>query len=1280
MFYLIGKNALTNFERTRLSQKTKEIINQDVLVTAQYFYLINNNFKLSNSELDRLCLLLDADVELDKDYSIRHYDFVVIPRMGTISPWSSKVGELLVHCGVTEVQRVERGIVYSCDTSGDISKDSFEKLSSVFYDRMTQSIVTSLDDALAIFNKPRKKQLQYINILQDSNALEKANQSQGLSLSLQEIYYLNNSFKDINRNPTDAEIFAYSQINSEHCRHKVFNAKWVIDNDKKNNSLFSMIKNTSIASNDGIISAYKDNGAVIKSYSDVVGNKNIVIKVETHNHPTAISPFAGAATGVGGEIRDEAATGRGAQSIAGISGFCVSNLNIPGYSMPWEEDTILSDFIPPRNIATPLEIIIDGPVGAASFSNEFGRPQLCGYFRTFQQKFSELDFCYGYHKPIMIAGGMGIVENKNSLKEQVNPNTSVIAVLGGPGYLIGLGGGSLSSKASNSEDNNLDFASTQRSNPEMQRRAQEVINICSKNQNNPIISIHDLGAGGLSNALSEILHENNIGAELDLLDIPVADHSMSPLEVLANESQERYVIAVDKDNLDIFTNAAKRENCPYSILGELTATSNLQINNRAENNIPFNVPLNLLFDNTPKLTKSVYSSNYFLPEFETKSITIADAITRLLQLPTISSKKFLITINDRSVGGLVARDQMVGPYQVPVANCAVTMQNYHSHIGQAMSIGERPIVSILDAKASVRLAVGEAITNIVGSPIKNISDIKLSANWMVAQKDDKEAIDLFNAVEELGLNFCPKLGIAIPVGKDSTSMQLHWKDKTVKSPLSCVISAFAPVTDVRENITPLLVNDTDTSLLFIDLAKGKNRIAASCLSQIYNSIGKEPADVDDPEIIKSFFRVFKSLKSNNKILSYHDRSDGGLLITLLEMAFTSKMGLSIDISMSSSDIEYLFNEELGCVVQVKNTDVDIVTKELESTNLISCYKIAVINDNKDITIIKNNSTLYIERLEKLEKLWSTPSYKIQELRDNPESAVDEFTNTVEDALSLDNSKLPSNFDWSFDEFNVLKSKPKIAILREQGTNGHLEMLSAFAQAGFDSIDVHINDILNKNITIKEFSGMAICGGFSYGDVLGAGLGFAAKILFDQYLNDQFKDFFNDKNKFALGICNGCQVLSKLKSIIPGTSFWPKLLQNKSGQFESRYSLVRVEESNSLFFKGLEGAVLPIVSAHKEGRMKFKNYKEKLEIINSNTTLRFVDNNHTSTENYPANPNGTLDGITGLCNTDGRIMMLMPHPERIFRKSQFSYYPNSLKGESDYSPWFSVFTSARKWLD
>ena len=1264
---------------------------------ARFIHLIDSKND-PDEEQDRI---LDSILEYGPDWPFgtdEGFKVFTLPRFGTTSPWSSKATDIAKVCGLTSIEKIERGVVFTLalkDKDSAPSKEAIEML----YDRMTEVVITDLKQAKEIFSSLEPQPFSDVDILSDGKkALETANIELGLALNNDEIDYLLEQFTKLNRNPTDAELMMFAQANSEHCRHKVFNADWVIDGVDKERSLFQMIKNTYEASSRNVLSAYKDNAAVIaghkadwflphlddQKYGRFHDEIHTMMKVETHNHPTAISPYPGAATGSGGEIRDEAATGRGAMPKAGLTGFSVSHLFIPGDLQSWEK-TIGK----PDHIASALDIMLDGPIGGAAYNNEFGRPNILGYFRTFEEENKEeSNTSWGFHKPIMIVGGMGNISDSSVKKNDIDAG-SLIIVLGGPAMLIGLGGGSASSLNAGSSDSELDFASVQRDNAELERRAQEVITRCfamgvqNKEDNaNPIILIHDVGAGGLSNAIPEVADHSKMSADINLRDIDNAEPGMSPLEIWCNEAQERYVLSIHPDDLEVFDQVCKRERCPYAVVGEVATHGNLRLKDEVYDNYPIDMPMDVLFGKPPKTKLEIASEQKSIIDDGLKGIDIEEAALKILRFPTVADKTFLIHIGDRTVGGLVSQDQFVGPWQVPVSDVAVTLKDHFGVQGEAMAMGERSPIAVHNAAASGRIAVGEAITNILSAPIGDIADIKLSANWMSSIMTDRLKQDLYETVEAISVDFCSKIGITIPVGKDSLSMQTSWvnEEKQYKNtaPLSLVISAFSPIDDVNNVITPQLKDKSESILLLIDLGQGQNRMGGSCLSQIYNrSLGETP-DIENPEVLKKFFNAITKLKSRMLIQAYHDRSDGGLFACVSEMAFAGNMGLDLSLEAANQEelLKLLFSEELGCVIQIQNGDLDDVLDILNEASLSnSIYPIGTVVKDKQISI-KNNEFNHSFDLQTLRQAWSKMSYEMQKLRDNPETAEEGFKKILDVNDPGLNPKIkfgPTQIDYK----RLTKSSPKVAILRDQGVNSQIEMAVAFNKAGFNAYDIHMTDILNGQVNLDQYIGLVVCGGFSYGDVLGAGGGWAKSVLFNENAQNQFKTFFHREETFSLGICNGCQMMSQLKDLIPGADHWPRFVRNLSEQFEARLNMVEVLESNSIFLNGMEGSMIPIATSHGEGRVQYSNDGDMNALIEaSGVTIRYVDNFGQPAINYPDNPNGSESGFAGFCSEDGRSTIMMPHPERVMRTEQFSWCPDDWK---DHGPWARFFVNARDWI-
>jgi phosphoribosylformylglycinamidine synthase len=1289
MLVLRGAPAFTP---ARLAKRLGKIQKQNPSVrdaTAEFVHFAEVSEALSEREAHVLDRLLHYGPRTEAR-ALAGRRLLVVPRIGTISPWSSKATDVARNCGLDKIRRIERGIWYT--VAGEVSDEA--GLAAALHDRMTESVLEREEDAERLFRHADPRPLATVDVLGDGRAaIEAANASMGLALAPDEIDYLVDNFRALGRNPTDVELMMFAQANSEHCRHKIFNADFIVDGEKQEKSLFKMIRRSTEASPAGVLSAYSDNAAVMEGpeaclffpdpktgvyafHREPVG---ILMKVETHNHPTAISPYPGAATGSGGEIRDEGATGRGSKPKAGLAGFSVSNLRLPDAVRPWEKN-----FGKPSRIASALDIMLEGPIGGAAFNNEFGRPNIAGYFRTFEMEVPGPNGreIRGYHKPIMIAGGFGNIRRPLVNKGEV-PAGAAIIVLGGPAMLIGLGGGAASSMASGASEEDLDFASVQRDNAEMQRRCQEVIDrCCALGEASPIVSIHDVGAGGLSNALPELVNDSRRGARFEMRKIPSDEPGMSPLEIWCNEAQERYVLAVAADRLGEFEALCRRERCPFAVLGHATAEGKLVVTDAHFGNQPIDMPLSVLLGKPPKMVRDVKHAPIVQQAFFTAGLDLREAITRVLRLPTVADKTFLITIGDRTVTGLISRDQMVGPWQVPVADAAVTATGYETLTGEAMAMGERTPVALLDAAASVRLAVGEAITNIASAPIGDIGKIKLSANWMAPAGHPGEDARLYDAVRTVGEELAPALGIAIPVGKDSMSMSTVWKEngeeKRVTAPLSLIVSAFAPATDIRQALTPQLRTDKgETELLLVDLGAGKNRLGGSALAQVFGQIGDVPPDLDEPALLAGFFAAIQELASAGKILAYHDRSDGGLFVTLLEMAFAGGTGMNIDLASASDDVPaQLFSEELGAVVQVRKSEVAEVRACFARHGLggfiHTCGQPAVGNE---ISIRKNGRVLFAEKRTVLRSLWSETTFALQSLRDDPTCAAEEQASRCDaDDPGL---VLRPSFDAQVDvaaPYAVRRARPRVAILREQGVNGQIEMAAAFYRAGFDPVDVHMSDILTGRIELTGFRGVAACGGFSYGDVLGAGEGWAKSILYSPRARAEFERFFARPDTFTLGVCNGCQMVSNLKEIIPGAEHWPRFVRNRSEQFEARLALVRIETTPSVLLAGMAGSLVPIAVAHGEGRAEFASAEARAALDSSGlVAARFVDHHGHPTEHYPENPNGSPQGITAITTPDGRATIIMPHPERVFRSVQLSWRPDDAGTDS---PWMRLFRNAR----
>jgi phosphoribosylformylglycinamidine synthase len=1286
MIKFSGTAALSSFRNAKLLTELQDVQPDIEAVTASFVHFVDASESLDQMDREILQRLLDYGYAPIQE-QIEGAVFLVIPRPGTISPWSSKASEIAERCGLTKVRRIERGIEYRIASTTILTEASKASISALIHDRMIQSIVDDTSE-LDLFEEHEPQPLQTVDIIeQGKDALVGANSSLGLALSSDEIDYLTDSFLNLGRNPTDVELMMFAQANSEHCRHKIFNADWTIDGIEQAQSLFKMIRNTAEKSPEGILSAYSDNASVVEGsranvfirnastgeYGYVEEDAHLLMKVETHNHPTAISPHPGAATGSGGEIRDEGATGRGSATKAGLTGFTVSNLRVPGYEQPWEED-----FGKPGRIASALDIMLEGPIGGAAFNNEFGRPNIAGYFRTFEQPsetgvFNEYR---GYHKPIMIAGGMGNIRPMLVDKKPI-PAGSLIIILGGPAMLIGLGGGAASSQTSGESAEELDFASVQRENPEMERRCQEVINHCnSLGENTPIISIHDIGAGGLSNAVPEIIHDCDRGGRFELRDVKNADKGMSPMQIWCNEAQERYVVAIKPDSLPLFENFCEREHCLYAVIGEALDEDHLTLSDAWLGGKPVDLPMSVLFGKPPKMHRDVTREHKTLSALNLNQVELAEAVNRVLAFPAVADKSFLIHIGDRSVTGLVARDQMVGPWQVPVADVAVTASGFQALSGEAMAMGERTPLALIDAPASGRMAIAEALTNLAASRIESLNKVKLSANWMAAAGNKGEDADLFDTVYTVGMELCPDLGIAIPVGKDSLSMKSVWQEqgveKTMTSPLSLIITAFAPVLDVSKTLTPEL-KDEDSILLLIDLGEGRNRLGGSVLAQTFKQLGNEAPDVNSSELLKGFFNAIQALNSKSKLLAYHDRSDGGLLATVAEMLFAGRQGIELNLDNLTGDaLALLFNEELGAVLQVKTVDYPSIVTVLDEFDLTHCtHQIGGVTANQTLKISNKGQLIYSATRAELQQIWSELSYRMQALRDNPDCAKQQFERIADDNDPGLSAQL--TYDPAVDMCAVLSTteRPKVAILREQGVNGHVEMAAAFDRAGFTAIDVHMSDIIHGRVTLQDFRGLVACGGFSYGDVLGAGGGWAKSILFNNKARDEFAAFFKRQDTFGLGVCNGCQMMSGLKEIIPGAEHWPAFKRNNSEQFEARVAMVKIHSSPSILLQGMEGSLLPVVVAHGEGRAEFLS-----DLQQANVALSYVDNYGKVAYEFPANPNGSPEGITGLTTKDGRFTIMMPHPERCFRTLQNSWYPAEW-GED--GAWMRMFRNARVWV-
>ncbi len=1293
---LQGGDPLTDFRRRALADALRGDLPAVEGLSTTALYVVDLDEAAGRGDLEALERLLDARLLEDADDLVEG-GIVVAPRAGTVSPWSSKATDIARICGLSCVRRIEAATVYrpEIDGMGRLPDAIRGRLAGHLYDRMVEQVYADVAALEALFLHAEPGPLGHVDVLGGGEqALRAADAALGLALSDDEIDYLIASFIALGRNPTDVELMMFAQANSEHCRHKIFNADWTIDGERRERSLFGMIRHTLDRSPADVLSAYHDNAAVIAGheaarlfpdprdgvYRRTVGRADINIKVETHNHPTAIAPFPGAATGAGGEIRDEGATGRGARPKAGLCGFSVSNLCLPGGRRPWE-----APIGRPARIASALEIMIDGPLGAAAFNNEFGRPNLGGYFRTYEARIETPagSVLRGYHKPVMVAGGLGTIDRRHIDKQPIPPGACLI-VLGGPALLIGLGGGAASSVASGASAEDLDFASVQRGNPEMERRCQEVIDRCWQlGEANPIIAIHDVGAGGLSNALPELVHDCERGARIELRRVPVDDPGMTPMEIWCNEAQERYVLAVAEADLSTFEAICERERCPHAVLGRSLDDERLTIDDERLGEAPVDLPMSLLFGKPPRMHRDVVHAPLRCPPLQTAGIELDEAAARVLRLPAVADKTFLITIGDRSVTGLVARDQFVGPWQVPVADVAVTLADYDGHAGEAMAMGERAPIALCSGPASGRMAIGEALTNIAAARIRRLGDVKLSANWMAAAGAEGEDAALYDTVEAVAMDLCPRLGIAIPVGKDSLSMRTVWDEdgrrQEMTAPLTLVVSAFAPVVDARATLTPVLRRDAaDSRLVLIDLGRGENRMGGSALAQVYGQVGREAPDLDDPERLVAFFDVVQSLNAEGCLLAYHDRSDGGLFATVCEMAFAGHVGVEIDLDgLPGGALEVLFNEELGAVVQVEAGRLDAVMTALGSAGLGDCsHVVGRLRDDQRISFRRDGRELLGEDRISWRRIWSETSWLMQMQRDDPGAAQEAY-----DAL-LDREDPGIRPYLAFDPaadvaapFVSDGARPRVAILREQGVNGHVEMAAAFDRAGFTAVDVTMSDLFAGRRRLDDFHGIVACGGFSYGDVLGAGLGWARSILFNDRIREAFQGFFERPDSFGLGVCNGCQMLSALHELIPGAEDWPRFVGNRSARFEARFSFVEILPSPSLFMADMAGSRLPIAVAHGEGRVEPRR-PGGLEAAREIAVMRYIDHYGQATERYPMNPNGSPAGLTGFTSRDGRFTIMMPHPERVFRTVQHSWHPSEW-GED--GPWLRMFRNARRWL-
>ena len=1289
MLVVHGGSALSEFRLHKCQRQLAAVWPALSSLTADWFYLIDvGSQPLDAAERQRLLDVLGVEASTSPPM----VNLLVTPRPGTVSPWASKATDILHGCGLSRIRRIERGIGYRFALDGPGSVAVPASVIDRLHDRMTEAAHADAVTAVhALFKSPMPAPLSTVPLLdQGRMALVECNQTLGLALADDEIDYLTDQFLALGRDPTDAELMMFAQANSEHCRHKIFRASWTIDGESMPESLFDMIRYTHARRSAGVLSAYSDNAAVASGasarwwfpdpetgvYRESVEPAHLVMKVETHNHPTAIAPFAGAATGVGGEIRDEGATGRGARTRAGLAGFMTSNLRIPEFLQPWESAAAGN----PERLASPLEIMIDGPIGAASYNNEFGRPNLCGFFRTLEVDAGAATAAgsrwYGYHKPIMLAGGMGMIRDQHVNKGVLEPEDQVL-VLGGPAMLIGLGGGAASSVASGRGDSELDFASVQRSNPEMQRRAQCVIDAClAMGADNPIRSIHDVGAGGLSNAVPELLHDSARGGRLDLRRVPNDDPGMSPMQLWSNESQERYVLGVAEVDLDRFLALCARERCPVAVLGSATEEPRLWLADALlDGPDPVDIPMDLLFGKPPRMHRSVCRERLDERPFPAHALDVGEALLRVLRMPAVAGKHWLITIGDRTVTGLVARDQMVGPWQVPVSNVAVTLDDDQGYSGAAMAVGERPQVALLDAPASGRLAVAEAITNLLSADVGDLRHVNLSANWMAAAGHPGEDARLYDTVAAVAKALCPDLGLTIPVGKDSLSMKTVWHDDAgahgVVSPVSLVISAFATVSDVRRTLTPQLRLDSGaTCLLLIDLGRGRHRLGGSALALAHGWLTGPVPDLDQASDLAALFTTVQRLNRQGLLLALHDRSDGGLLVTLCEMAFAGHCGLSIDLATPGDAIAALFAEEPGVVVQIREDDRAAVLQAFADAGLAdACQVIGRPADDDRIRVrCDGKAVLDLSRVD-AQRAWQETSFHMQSRRDNPVCAREEW-----DALLDPDPGLQPLLRFDPQALPAVNrgARPRVAILREQGVNGHREMAAAFHAAGFAPVDVHMSDLKTRRVDLMSMQGLAACGGFSFGDVLGAGRGWAMSILHDPFLRDSFAAFFHHRERFALGVCNGCQLLTELRSLIPGTDAWPRFRRNLSEQFEARLSLVEILPSDTPFFAGMAGSRLPIAVAHGEGRAVFSEPDQFAALRDGGGfVLRHVDNHGLPAQRYPANPNGSPEGLAGVCNADGRVLAMMPHPERMVRTVQHSWHPPEW---GEHGPWLRMFSN------
>ena len=1326
-----GGNALSSFRAQQLLTDLVAIHPKITGVSARFVHLVATEGAVAPALQERLSALLTYGDPYKG--SAEGLAFIVTPRLGTISPWASKATDIARNCGLN-VFRVERMTEYRVDMKSgllggkpELSTEQTAQVAALLHDRMTESVFATRAEAEQLFTTLAAQPMEFVDVLGGGRAaLETANKQWGLALAEDEIEYLVNAFNDLKRNPTDVELMMFAQANSEHCRHKIFNANFTIDGVAQEKSLFGMIRNTEAVSPQHTVVAYSDNASIMEghqverfiakfdaatgaaqapSYQKHSATNHVLMKVETHNHPTAISPFPGASTGNGGEIRDEGATGRGSKPKAGLTGFTVSKL--------WG-----SEVGKPEHIASPLQIMIEGPLGGAAFNNEFGRPSLTGYFREYEQQVG--DVTRGYHKPIMIAGGLGVIDAELTQKI-LFPAGTLLIQLGGPGMRIGMGGGAASSMASGTNAAELDFDSVQRGNPEIERRAQEVINHCwQQGAQNPILAIHDVGAGGLSNAFPELTNDAGRGARFDLRAVNLEESGLAPKEIWSNESQERYVLAIAPESLAQFTAFCERERCPFAVIGTATEERELVLEDTAvesgDQKFPVNMPMNVLLGKPPKMHKDVKTVERELPAIDLTGVPLEKAVIEVLAHPTVASKRFLITIGDRAVGGMTHRDQMVGPWQVPVADVAVTLADFQGFKGEAMAMGERTPLAAINAPASGRMAVAEAITNMLAAPIE-LSKIKMSANWMAACGEAGEDAALYATVKAVGMELCPALNISIPVGKDSLSMRTQWNDngvtKKVTSPVSLIITGFASIDDVRSTLTPQLdATEDDTTLVLIDLSRGKMRMGGSILGQVLNQSGNETPDLDQPKDLIGMVDAVNALRAKGQILAYHDKGDGGLLATVAEMAFAGHVGVALNVDMLITEgdgisdsrmdsgegknwgnqvsgrredltLRALFNEELGAVLQIKTADRAEVLQTLREHGLATCSHIigktrpvssAVDMGKGELQVWRDAKKVFGATLSDLHQVWDAVSWKIAQQRDNPACADSEHAAAgvpADPGMHVHLTFDPQ--DNVAAPFINVAAKPRVAVLREQGVNSHVEMAYAFTEAGFDAVDVHMTDLQTGRAQLKDFAGVVACGGFSYGDTLGAGIGWARSITFNDRLSAEFQQFFGRTDTFGLGVCNGCQMFAELADIIPGAQDWPRFTQNLSNRFEARLSMVEVLESPSLFLQGMAGSRLPIAVAHGEGYANFKFRGNQAQVLKA---MRYVDNHGQATEQYPFNPNGSAGGLTAVTTADGRFTAMMPHPERVFRNVQMSWTSGD---KAEFSPWMRVWRNARKWL-